>query len=455
MDFGVFPFVIAGVLVVSVVTLLMIIVNRKDRLIKDSQKGGHGRAKSQNQIIREANRRLAKNPNDPEGLIALGEVYFNARLWQKAYDIYFKLSKIAVDNKLVDSFTSNLRAGLCAMELEKPQEAVAIMSSIYNLNPHNFDLNINLGKALYKSKLYDKAVPCLKKSIVINPEAEGAYYYLAQSYFYGKHYRDALPCYKKALDEQPNNKECLFNMAMAMVQENHADKAVKIFMHLRADSVYGPQSCLESGRFHSMVKQNDEAIQDFQIGLRHENVPPEIKVDLEYRLAQCYFTSGNIGDGLALLKQIKMTIPGYKDVESLIARYQELSQNSNLKIYLTGSQGDFVALCRKFVAVFYKGLHGNVKIQSIDSQPSYTDITAEVSTIKWEDVEIFRFFRSQTVIGEIYIRELHGHLQDIKADKGICVTAGVYSEEAQRFTEGRPLDLIDKMALIKVLKTIS
>jgi len=250
-------------------------------------------------------------------------------------------------------------------------------------------------------------------------------------------------------------KEALFNMAMAMTQENHSDKALKVFMHLRADSVYGARSCLESGRYHAQIKDTEAAIVDFEIGLKHEGTPPELKTDIQYRLAQCYFTQGRISDGLSMLKQLRLTTPNYKDVDSLINRYQELSQNSNLQTYLTGGQGDFVALCRKFVSIIYQKQHATIKIQNIDIQPGYTDITAEVSTTKWEDLEVFRFFRSTAVIGELYVRELHGYIQDIKADKGICITAGVYSEEAQRYTEGRPLDLVDKITLTKILKAIT
>ena len=74
---------------------------------------------------------------------------------------------------------------------------------------------------------------------------------------------------KKALDEDPQNKEALFDMADAMAEEGFGDKAMKVFMHLRPDPVFGARSCLEAGMIHAHNNDNEAAIQDFEIGLKH------------------------------------------------------------------------------------------------------------------------------------------------------------------------------------------
>ena len=45
-------------------------------------------------------------------------------------------------------------------------------------------------------------------------------------------------------------------------------------------------------------------------------------------------------------------------------------------------------------------------------------------------------------------------MRDTKVDRGFCLTAGTYSAEAQKYVEGRPIDLIEKQKLITVLKKI-
>ena len=224
-------------------------------------------------------------------------------------------------------------------------------------------------------------------------------------------------------------------------------------MHLRADPVYGPRSCLEAGVYHIKMGDYDAAIQDFEIGMKHTNIETDVLLDLQYRTAQCYFSKNDFAKGLQLLNNIRLVNANYKDVNALMSRYQELSQNTNLQIYLSSGASDFVALCRKFIETVYRG--SQVKIMDIQVQPAYTDILAEVDTVKYTDIELFRFFRTSGTSGELYIRDLHGHMHDVKADRGFCVTAGVFSEDAHKYIEGRPLDLVEKNRLVKVLKSIS
>jgi hypothetical protein len=209
---------------------------------------------------------------------------------------------------------------------------------------------------------------------------------------------------------------------------------------------------LQAGLIHSKNNDNESAIQDFTIGLKHEGTPLEVKLELRYRLANCLFAVNKISQGLQELKAIQSVNSQYKDVSSLISRYAELSSNSNLQTYLVAGTSDFVALCRKIVI----GLNSdsNVKFIDINVGAVYTDITAHIDNVKWEDTEIFRFFRTTGLTGEIYLRDFHGTIHDLKVDKGVCITAGTFTEEAHKFIDGRPIDLIEKPSLAKLLKKI-
>ena len=79
----------------------------------------------------------------------------------------------------------------------------------------------------------------------------------------------------------------------------------------------------------------------------------------------------------------------------------------------------------------------------------------EVETPKWEDVEFFRFFRATGAVGELFVRDFHAKLKDKKVDRGFCVTPGAFSEEAHKYVEGRPIDLIEKAQLMTLLKKIT
>lgn len=443
-------YLIAGVIMIALVAVLTLFMGKNGGgSTKDKKTSNRNKA----QIIKEANKKLAKNPHDPAGLIPLGDVCFSSQIWDKAYLIYNDLSKLDSKSGFVNLDECFLRLGISALQLGKNPEAVQALVSAYKINSVSFENNFYLGKAMFNQKLYEKSVPLFKKAILAKPESTGVYFLLAQSLYFAKKYRECLSFFKKALDEDPSNKEALFNMSDAMFQEGRGDRAIKIFMHLRADPVYGARSCLRAGIFHTKINDLNSAIQDYEIGLKHENEPSDIRVEIEYNLARCYFEKNQIAKGLALLKAIRNSVQNYKDVNSLINRYQELSQNNNLQIYISANSNDFVTLCRKFILTKYK--NSNVKIQNIEKDSLYTDILTEIFAATWQDVVLFRFFRTTGSVGEIYIREFHEHMNDVNAERGFCVSAGIFSEESKKYIEGRPIDLIEKTELTKILKQIS
>ena len=177
---------IVGIVILLVVAAIVVFMGKKGDSSKKLSFGG-GKSKTQAQIIRDANKKLEKNPQDAEGLMEFADVYFSNKLWDKALPIYDQLFRLATKDPMVDGFKAVLRHGICAVNLDKTQEALASLNSAYKLEPRNYDVNLNLGIAMYKEKQYDKAIPCLKKALILNPEAEGVYFILGQSYYQGHH----------------------------------------------------------------------------------------------------------------------------------------------------------------------------------------------------------------------------------------------------------------------------
>lgn len=440
-----FSFLVALVIIVAFGAVLITLATRK--------KGGKkAKRKDRSQIIRDANRKLAQDSHNPDGLIPLGELYYNERAWDKAYPIYETQMNVASAHKEIDPFTASLRHGICAIKLDKIQDAFRGLSAAYNINQNDFEVNYYLGVACYKNNEFEKAVPCFKKALVMKPEATSINASLGLSLYKSKHYRESLPYLKRALDETPENKEILFSMADAMNESGHGDKAIKVFMHLRPDPEFGARSCLAAGMFHFRANQAEKAIQDFEIGLKHQNVDRDVALEIRYRLACACFAIKSIAKGINCLLEIQAVNPQYKDVPQLITRYQELNQNKNLQVYLMASSSDFVALCRRVVMSYYQKAFA--KIADISITPENVEILVSIEFSRSEEIHIFRFYRTTGVVSDLFVRDFHARVSESKADRGVCFTAGAFSEEAKRYAEGRPIDLIEKSGLIKVLKKV-
>lgn len=444
MDF--LPILIAIIVVVGFIALLMVFSGSKGKSGKGSKQ------KSRQVIIKEATRKLSQNPHNPDGLIPLANLYFQEQLWEKAYPLYETMLNIAVAHSEINLGQASLRQGICALKIGKNEEAFKGLLQARKINPDSFETNFYLGQAFINNKEVDKAIPLLRKALTINKEVPEIYKYLGIALYQNHNFKESLPYLKRALDITPDDKELLFSMADAMKEGGSGDRAIKVFMHLRPDPEFGARACLAAGMIHQNAKQHDKAVQDFEIGLKHINAPIEVITQIRYRLAHAYLETSDISHALICLRDIQSTVPNYKDVPALIARYQELNQNSNLHTYLISNNSDFIALCRKIVSVYFGKAY--VKVLDINAMSDCTEVQTEIETAKWEDSVLFRFYRTTGAIGELFIRDFHARIKDLKSGRGICFTAGTFTEEARKYIEGRPIDLTDKAGLIKILNRI-
>ncbi|WP_197018262.1 tetratricopeptide repeat protein [Treponema sp. C6A8] len=442
-------------LIVIFAALLVGLIMAVSSLKKDTKKDVSGRIQKKGKaaIIKEAQKKLSHNPHDITALRELGNIYFSDKNWEKGYAVYKTLLDLSTSHIDINAAEAGLKTGIAAYNLGKIDDALSVLILAVKKNPESYEANLYLGKALYQKEIYDKAIVCLKKVKTLRPESSEANQLLGFSLFKLQKYRECLPFLKAALEETPDNKEILYNMALAMLECGMGEKALKVFIHLRPDPLFGPQSCLEAGKMHEKVKDYASAIHDYEIALKLPSVPDAIMIQIKYRAALTYIAMNNIPQALVMLKQIQTLKANYKDVEALIARYSELNQNKNLQVYMMAGTSEFIALCRKFISSFYKDAFVKVGDQNVGTD--CVDIVCEIEHPKWSAKQLFRFYRTQSALSDISVRECHGKMRDDKCDKAICVTLGSFSESAHKFIEGRPIDLIEKEQLSKMLLKIS
>lgn len=445
--------VLIAVIVAAVLVVVFILVRgtKRKTLVQDVSQRIQKKGKSA--ILKEIEKKLARDPHNVNALETIGNIYYSEKNWEKVWNVYKTLFDISTAHVEINIAKCTLRMGIAAFYLQKNEDAIASLMTSLKKEPENFDCNFYLGQALYNAGTYDKAIYCLKKARIIQPENIKINALLGQCLFKAQKFRDSLPFLKKVLDEHPDNKEILYDMAVAMSEVGMGDKAIKVFMHLRPDPQFGAQSCLEAGKIHERNKNFQEAVKDYEIALKLQNVPDQIMLQIKYRLGNTWIQLNDISKALIYLKQVQAIKSGYKDTDQLVARYSELNQNKNLQIYLMSGTSDFVALCRKFITTYYKDSF--VKVEDVQVSSETVEIVCAIENPKWESKQLFRFYRTQNVIGDIYIREFHGKIRDAKCDQGCCVTMGSFSESAHKYTEGRPIDIIEKDELVKILKKIN
>ncbi|MFP4179270.1 MAG: tetratricopeptide repeat protein [Spirochaetaceae bacterium] len=445
-------FIIPIVVALSALIIIFVAFSSKNKQ-GSSKKNNKLHQKDSATRVKEAQKRLTQNPKDAEALQIVAENHFNEGRYDKAMRTYELLIELCATNKELDEFDFTLKYALSALKMKNYKEAYKSLAYCRSQKQDVFEVNFNLGYLEYARKNYEKAFKLFSQAKEAQPEHPQTLKYLGMTALKLLNYKDAASNLRKAMDMDPEDKEGLYALGQAYHNLGQNEYAIKVFTHLRGDPNIGPMASLYAGTMHLNMQQYDKAVLDFSIGLRHENMKQETKLELNYRLATTYIKQQKIPEALNLLEEIKAIQPNYRDVDSLIKSYGELNRNQQLKTYLLAPTSDFVALCRKIVKTYF--LKANVKISDISMHKNeYADILTEISTPKWEDVVLFRFMRTTSQVGDIVLRELYAKIKEERAGRGFCITAGKFSESAQQFVEARLIDLVEKDELLKQMKEV-
>lgn len=444
------PILIPVIVVLIAGILIFMTVMRKDKGKKTNKKV---KTKDRATILKEANRKLAQNPKDADALLSLGNLYYAEQAWEKAMRTFELLVDMCATHAHLDEFDITTKYGLSALRINNQDEAYKSLLIARTMNSEVFEVNYNLGYLEFLRKNYEKAAGLLSGAVKDKPEHVPSLRYFGQSLFKLKRYQEALMMLRKTLDLEPDDKESLFIMAQCYFNLGQSDQASKIFSHLRPDPKMGPSAALFAGTINLNAKLYEKAAMDFEIGLRHSSIKPEIAMELKYRLASSYIKQQELAQALKLLLEIQKVKPGYKDVQYLVSQYSELNANQNLQTFLISATSEFVTLCRKIAISFFPA--AKVKIIDIAVQKAeFADIIAEVNAKKWEDLVVFRFIRTTGTVGELLLRDLYTKIKEVKAGRGFCITAGDFTEGAVQFVEARLIDLIEKEALLSKLNRL-
>jgi restriction endonuclease Mrr len=52
------------------------------------------------------------------------------------------------------------------------------------------------------------------------------------------------------------------------------------------------------------------------------------------------------------------------------------------------------------------------------------------------------------------LRDFYVRLKEVRAGRGVCLTAGSFSEQAAAFVQARMIDLVEKEGLVKLFRRV-
>ena len=451
------PLLILLVILAACTAVAFLVLNKPNKpkpLMLSDAAAGTKNPKDNVALLNDAMKRLEKNPHDVGALLMCGDLYYKTEDWQKAFNIYQILCTMPAGQPQADDYEIHFRCAEAAEQLGLLNDAFKCYLVATSFNDRSYKAIYGLGSIEFKRENYEKAIGHLTKVRGLNPDFAPALCVLGHANFKLKKYKEAMINIRRALEIRPGDKETLFTLAECYAEAGQSDQALRIYSHLRADPDVGPDACLKSGMIHSQSNQLDNAITDFEIGLKHAKLKPETLLELKYQIGNLSIKKNDIPKAIQFLKEVQAEKPdGYKETALLISQYADLSTNQNLQIYVMAQPAEFLALCRKIVMTYYPKTRVKITQTNVEGR-EWADILAEIDTVKWSDIIGFRFVRTQGNIGELVVRDFHAHLKDVKAGKGICFGIGAFTDEAKRFTEARLIELVEKTRLTDILAKV-
>ncbi len=304
----------------------------------------------------------------------------------------------------------------------RPDMALGFYSKAIKYDKRNVKAYAAMGLLLYHAKQVKEAKNAIDTAIKLSPETFSTYYYLGKILKDSKDYPGAIRAFEKA----------------------------------QRDSEYRQKSLIESGSCYMMGNSIDNAMNCYEraISADHDGRNTET-IYARYFLAACYEKKHKIEKAIEQWTKIAARQKNFRDVGQKLAEYKDLQANDALKEYLTSSEVEFLEICKNACV---KGM--GLQPQQAESKKWGCQIIAtEGAGADWHSVRkqsfLLYFFRESTPIEDEIVRKGIDDLKSKACTKAYILSNSGFTNTAKKSAENRPIELIGKEALEKILDKAS
>lgn len=449
-------FVVLLLLVIALCFHFYISSTSKEKHKEEFSDSGPIHVKNRERIIGNCKKKLSKNPQNYEALRDLAGLYFTEEDYIQALPLYELIFSLPDGQTHSDFPLCAMNYGITAANLN--QNAVAVKALEYAIAriPENFELCLTLAKLYSEVGDLTKAVVYYEEALKLQPTDISAQIGIAQCRYKAQDFKRAIPILQLLIDDELENPELIFMLADSLYSTGNPNVSERYFQQLYNDSVFGVRASVALGDIALMNSNLKMSYDCYNHGLElSKTVPTDqgVMLNLLYNMGQCCLQMKNISKGLELFFKVRDLNSDFKNVNDIIASYEEINRNKNLCIYTIGSPEAFSKLCHSIALSFFKTCVK--KVMSTDITSDYIEIIVQVTDpSSWEDVMVFRFYRSKSPVGELAVRDLYGKTHEVHAGRAFCFVLESFSEGAIKFCDGRQVVLYDREKLVDILNKL-
>jgi len=422
---------------------------RKLRSIKNLIESGNART-----AMRQAKSLLARNERNIDAHWLLGESYraenrLELAIVEYKYIIHSKrFTTIAPERKVRERLgEAYLRLG----QLDEAQKEFILLSKI---DPNNYEIYYKIAKLFEDRDYTDSAMANYKKVISINPGHGPSHFRLGVIYFKKSSKDEAQQELKLALKQDPGNAAPYYYLGKIARTTGDRNKAFDLFEKALHDQELRQRVYLERANLFVLEKEYDEAINELLKALDLGDKDVAAVMAVRYLLARCYEAVNNLRSAVEQWEWLYERNPKYLDVESKLSLYGALRADDRLKDFLIATGEHFGAYCEKIIGII--GLKVHQEVFADNEIREYTAYDADRPLVRGRSgLCVVRFLRSSNLVGYEETRGLYDKMRKMNATRSVVITASKFTKNAIEFAQIRPIDLIDKEELTRLLQKIS
>ncbi|TAL39121.1 MAG: tetratricopeptide repeat protein, partial [Spirochaetes bacterium] len=381
------------------------------------------------------------------------EAYFKENNIQYAILEYRQVLKLGRYDEKVDEVRIRSKLAKIYTDRGSVDDAKKEYLILTKIAPQDHENYYQLGVIYFNSGQADKAGSYFKKSIQMNGKLDMAHYYLGQIQYKANNYTDAKQSFIEAIKIEPANYRAHYFLGLVLRQIGDHEWAIKEFDVAQKSEDIKLKCFLAKGTCYLERDMHPKAIIEFERGLKFAKRGSDTELNLRYYLAASQENIRDLQGAIANWEQIAAVNKNFRDVSEKLKTYSEFRQDDRVKDFMIAGLSQFEHDCRKIVE------HMGLSAMDVDIvSDTEIEIIAADNEAKWRNArmsnKIVRIMRTTDSVQDKLLRRLHESMKQKNANRIIIISAGDFNQSAVEFANTRPIELLGKSDLVRLLKNI-
>jgi tetratricopeptide (TPR) repeat protein len=397
---------------------------------------------------------LAKDDRNSYAHYLLAEAYLKENNIQFAIVEFRQVLKISKFDEKVSEVEVRTKLAKIFKERNSLEDAKKEYLMLTKIDSGNYEHFYQLGTIYFDAGVIDKAAGYLRRCIELNNKHDQAFYYLGQIFYRNNSFTDAKQMLLEAIKIDQANFRAHYFLGLVLRQVGDYEWAIKEFDIAQKNEDIKTKCFLAKGTCYLERELYPKAIMEFERGLKYAKRGSDTELNMRYFLGIAQENTRDLQSAISNWEQIAAVNKNFRDVQEKLKSYSEFRQDDNIKDFMIAGLAQFEHTCRKLSEAL------GLLVTDIEIiNDTEIEIVGADADAKWRNARssnrLLRIMRTTESISDNLLRKLHESMKNRQVTRIVIISTGDFSQAAMDFANTRPIELIGKNELVKLLKSIS